>query len=52
MANNKISLPSSGGGLMRYSDEIKSKFFIKPVHVVILIIIVALIGIYLYKFGF
>ncbi len=51
MAENKISLPSSGGGLLRYSEEAKSKFMIAPIHVVITIGAVILIGLYLYKFG-
>jgi len=51
MADNKINLPSSGGGLMSYSDEVKSKLYIKPMHVIVLIVIVALVELYLYKFG-
>ena len=51
MADNKISLPSSGGGLLRYSEEIKSKFMITPMHVLIAIIIIVVLGLYLYKSG-
>jgi preprotein translocase subunit Sec61beta len=40
MANNMISMPSSGGGLMRYNEEYKSKFMIKPTHVILFIILI------------
>jgi len=38
MANQGISMPSSGGGLMRYSEEYKSNFMLKPTHIVLFII--------------
>lgn len=50
MADNKIGLPSSGGGIIRYSEDYKSKFVITPKIIIAAIIIVALIEIYLYKF--
>jgi len=31
---DKISMPGSFGGLMRYDEEYKSKFTIKPAHVI------------------
>ena len=40
MADNKIQLPSSGGGLVRYSEEYGSKFKIKPLHVIIILVAV------------
>ena len=40
MADNKIQLPSSGGGLVRYSDEVKSNIMISPSTVVVLIVLV------------
>jgi len=40
MAQQGIHMPSSGGGLMRYSEEYKSKFMIKPAHVVLFIILI------------
>ena len=39
MADN-IFMPSSGGGLMRYNEEYKSKLMLKPSHVVLLIILI------------
>ncbi len=35
-----ISMPTSGGGLMRYNEEYKSKFMLKPEHVVLFIILI------------
>jgi len=43
MADNKINLPQSGGGLLRYSDEVGSRFKITPLTVVIMIIVVIVI---------
>lgn len=37
---NKISLPQSGGGLVRYFDEYKSKLEISPTIVVVIIVVV------------
>jgi preprotein translocase subunit Sec61beta len=35
-----ISTPSSSGGLMRYNEEYKSAFRLKPAHVVLFLILV------------
>ncbi|MBT3985376.1 preprotein translocase subunit Sec61beta [archaeon] len=40
MGNNKISMPSSGGGLMRYFDDYKSKIQIKPSYVIVAVIVI------------
>jgi len=42
MASNKISMPSSGGGLMRYFDDYKSKIQIKPSYVIVFVVIVVI----------
>ncbi|MBI3036223.1 preprotein translocase subunit Sec61beta [Candidatus Woesearchaeota archaeon] len=34
MADERISMPASQGGLVRYYNEYKSKIRIKPIHVV------------------
>lgn len=34
MADDRISMPASQGGLVRYYSEYKSKIRIKPIHVV------------------
>ncbi len=43
--NNKISMPSSSGGIVRYFDEDKSKIRIKPGTVIILIGVVVVVEI-------
>lgn len=39
MADEKISMPSSFGGLVRYFDEYKSRLQLKPEYVVLMIIL-------------
>lgn len=51
MAQDKISMPSSMGGLVRYFDEYKSKIMFKPGHIVVFIIIIILIEILLHWRG-
>ena len=51
MAEDKISLPSSGGGLVRYFDEFKSKIALKPEVVMILIGLVVILEIILHIYG-
>ena len=48
MADNKINLPSGGGGLVRYFDDYKSKLEFKPEHVLIGIIVVIIVEILLH----
>lgn len=38
MADKTVSIPSGSGGLLRYYDESKSKFRIKPSYVILFII--------------
>ncbi|MFH1637338.1 MAG: preprotein translocase subunit Sec61beta [Candidatus Woesearchaeota archaeon] len=38
--DNKIRMPQSGGGLIRYYDEYKSKLQINPWYVVVAIVVV------------
>lgn len=51
MAQNRISMPSGTGGLVRYFDDYKSKIQLQPLHVIIFIVIVILITILLHIFG-
>ena len=51
MADNKIQMPSSGGGLVRYFDDFKSKIEIKPLYVLVIIAIIIIVELYLYKVG-
>jgi len=46
--NDKIFMPSSQGGLVRYFDEERTKFRIKPGYVIILIVIVGVIELLLH----
>ncbi len=43
MAENRLSVPSGSGGLMRYNEEYPSKLKLKPSHVIIFIIAVILL---------
>ena len=45
----QIRLPQSGGGLVRYFDEYKSKLKVSPFMVIILIIIIIIIEFFLHK---
>jgi len=42
MAKQGISLPVGYGGLMRYNEEYRSKFVLKPSHVIIFIILITI----------
>lgn len=39
--DNQVSMPGVFGGLMRYNDEYKSTFMLKPAYVIIFIILLA-----------
>lgn len=49
--DDTIRMPSSQGGLMRYYDEYKSKFQLKPGHVIVMAILVIVIEIILHSTG-
>jgi preprotein translocase subunit Sec61beta len=49
MAQNKVSMPSSGGGLIRYFDEYKSKIQISPIAVIVIIVAVIVIELVIQK---
>ena len=40
MADERINMPSSPGGLVRYYSEYKSKIQLKPIHVVAMAVVV------------
>lgn len=40
MAQQGIQMPGSFGGLMRYSEEYKSKIMLKPSHIILFIILI------------
>jgi preprotein translocase subunit Sec61beta len=47
MAENKISMPSGIGGLVRYFDDYKSKIEIKAIHFVAFVVAVIIFYIYI-----
>ena len=51
MAQDKISMPSGMGGLVRYFDEYQSKIKFKPGHIIVLSVAIILIMIFLYSYG-
>lgn len=51
MAQDRISMPSGMGGLVRYFDEYKSKIEFKPGHIIILCVVVMAIMFFLYSYG-
>ena len=51
MAENKIRMPSSMGGLVSYTSEYESKLTFKPAYVVVMIIVVMIIAILLHLYG-
>ena len=51
MADNKINVPGSMGGLMRYDEEYSSKFMLNPAHVIAFLILVIIFVIFLNLFG-
>ncbi len=48
---DRVSLPSGQGGLMRYFDDYKSKIEIKPGVVIIMCVVVIAIVLILQMFG-
>ncbi|MFH0870015.1 MAG: preprotein translocase subunit Sec61beta [archaeon] len=49
--NDKIQMPSSGAGITRYFDDYKSRFQLKPMHVIVLSVLVIIIIIILHLQG-
>jgi len=49
-SENKISMPGSFGGLMRYDEEYKSKFQLSPYHIIgfLILVMVFVIGLKLF----
>lgn len=42
-------MPSSGGGLVRYFEDYKSKIEIPPMVIIVIIVLVIIVGVYMYK---
>ena len=49
--SNKITLPSSGAGIVSYFSELKSKIGFKPQHVIVVIAVVVILEIILHIYG-
>lgn len=50
--NSGINLPGGFGGLVNYKEEYKSKFMLKPIHVVSFVVLIVIFRISLkYFFG-
>jgi len=49
MSNDKISMPQSGGGLMRYFDDYKSRIQINKNWVLVAIVLVIVIELVIQK---
>tara|TARA_Y100000310_G_C20591560_1_gene768331 strand:+ start:1061 stop:1216 length:156 start_codon:yes stop_codon:yes gene_type:complete len=47
MSNQKVSMPQSGGGLIRYFDEYKSKFVFDKKWILIAIVLLVVVEILL-----
>ena len=52
MGDNKISMPSSTAGITRFFDEYKSKITVKPTVIIIMTVLVVIIEIILYIYGY
>ena len=50
--NEKISMPSSQGGLVRYFDDYKSKIEFKPGYIIIFVVLIIIIEIILHTQGY
>jgi preprotein translocase subunit Sec61beta len=51
MAKDKISMPSSMGGLVRYFDEYKSRISLKPGTVIVLSVVIIIVMIIIHVYG-
>lgn len=51
MANEGVRIPMGSGGLVRYSEEDKSKIQIKPQYVIVLIVITVIFELILNGLG-
>jgi len=49
--NDKVSMPSSQGGLVRYFDDYKSKIEFKPGYIVLFVVLIILLEVVLHLYG-
>ena len=50
--NEKISMPSSQGGLVRYFDDYKSNIEFKPGYIILFVVLIIIIEIILHTQGY
>ena len=50
MANGSVNMPSGSGGLVRFKEEYRSKFDLKPAYVVAFVILIVLFRVALQVF--
>lgn len=51
MAQERVQMPSSGGGLVRYFEDYKSKIEFKPSYVVAAIVLIIILEFLLHNSG-
>ncbi|MBI2139499.1 preprotein translocase subunit Sec61beta [Candidatus Woesearchaeota archaeon] len=51
MAQDRITMPSGMGGIVRYFDEYHSKVEFKPGHIIMLAVAIMVIMFFLYAYG-
>ena len=51
MAQEKVSMPSGMGGIVRYFDEYKSKIRFKPSHIIVIAVVIIIIILVLHAKG-
>ena len=51
MAKDRVSMPQSTGGLIRYFDEYKSKLQMRPGLIILLVVLVIIVEIFLWMYG-
>ena len=49
MADNRVQMPQSGGGLVRYYDEYKTKLELKAAHIIAFILLIIFLEILLHN---
>jgi preprotein translocase subunit Sec61beta len=50
--NEKVSIPSSQGGLVRYFDDYKSNIEFKPGYIILFVVLIIIIEIILHTQGY
>lgn len=51
MSQDKVSMPATSGGLVRYFDDYKSKIEIKPAVIIAIIVLVIIVELFLHYRG-